>query len=209
VLLYQICGASHRDTALCYQTLALILARSDDPSAVAHQQRAVILFSKLVGADHIDTAAALAQLGVFQHRFGQSKAALESLRRSLYIIQLAGGPHNGRSCPFYHQLGLVYQDVGQSAMAIACFRECLRCARGDADGAASALQQLAQAYLLAGDTKQSFEVQIKAHLAMHALYGENDPRTQQAFVLLNQIHHVRTCLRACVRACVRAWRLFF
>ena len=69
ILLYQICGASHRDTAVCYQTLAQILAHSNDPAAVTHQQRAVILFTKLSGADHLDTASALAHLGIYQVGF--------------------------------------------------------------------------------------------------------------------------------------------
>lgn len=191
VQLYQICGASHLDTAVCYQTLGRILAQGGDKSSVLYQKRAVALFTKLRGRDHFETASALATLGIFQHKNGDTKGALESLRRSIYLVQLVSGPLSAQTGLYYQNMGVMYHEVGQSAMAIACFRESLRRTRArDATATATTMQLLAQSYFRAGEYAQAFELQKKAHKTVETLYGSDDERTKNAAKALEKLQNV-------------------
>ena len=118
---------------------------------------------RLSGPDNVDTANALAHLGIFQHRFGQSKEGIKSLRRALYVVQLAGGPLNARSSDYYRHLGDIYDEVRHHTMAVGCFREALRFTPlNDVVSTASIMQRLAHSYVSGGQYSLGFDVQVKA-----------------------------------------------
>jgi protein TIF31 len=190
VLLYQVCGASHRDTAVCYQTLASILYQANDSGAIMHQQRAVVLFSKICGADHLDTAQALSNLAKFQHRFGQTADALRSLQRCIFIVELAVGPRSLFARHYYKQMGRVYLDIGQTEMATKCNYVCLCRAieNGDAFSVAEAQELQALTHHSAARFIKAYAEQKKACLQYSNIYGAKHAALQPHFLLLRQMY---------------------
>lgn len=180
-MLYQVCGSSHPDAALCSSTLATVFYHAGDiASALLQQQRALALYTQLMGVDHHDTAFAHANIAIFLHANGQTDEAIKHMQRSIYLLELAGGPSLPEVCSFYFKLGMMYQDVGHIQMALLCHRESLTRGEFNRLQAATTLHQMAIAYSMTGAFRPAMSYEKKANTLYSQMFGDEDPRTVES-----------------------------
>jgi tetratricopeptide (TPR) repeat protein len=201
LLLYQVCGAAHIETAGCCATLALVLWHAGDKAgAVAQQQRATVLMELLRGVDHGDAAIAHSSLAFFLGGCGEMQAAAVHMRRALVLMDIMGGPSGAETIATWLKLGMIYQDSQHTVMAVACFREALaRCAHNPAQ-AAACLHALAVAHSVGGGFHEALTHERKAHSLLAAALGPEHPRTVEAArrckQFMRKAHALDTALRA-------------
>jgi len=181
LLLYQVCGAAHAETASCCSTLAVVLWHAGDKlGAVAQQQRATVLMELLCGLDHHEAALAHSNLAYFLGGCNETQAAAVHMRRSLFLMDMLGGPSGGETVATWLKLGMVYQDGQHAVMAVACFREALRRCGHDASQAAACLHALAVAHSVGGGFQEAAAHEQRAADLLAPVLGKTHPRVLEA-----------------------------
>jgi tetratricopeptide (TPR) repeat protein len=181
LLLYQVCGAAHAETAACCATLAVILWHAGDKvGAMAQQQRATVLMELLKGVDHYDTTVAHANLAYFLGGCGELQAAAYHMRRSLLLMDIIGGSASSEAVAAWLKLGMIYQDAQHTVMAVACFHEAFSLCRHDPSQAAACLHALAVAHSTGGGFKEALAFERQAQSLLREALGESHPRAVEA-----------------------------
>ncbi|KAA0145545.1 hypothetical protein FNF31_08027 [Cafeteria roenbergensis] len=181
LLLYQVCGAAHTETAACCSTLAVILWHAGDKlGAVAQQQRATVLMELLRGVDHHETAVAHSNLAYFLGGCNEMQASAVHMRRALLLMDAIGGPSGTESVATWLKLGMIYQDGLHAVMAVACFREALARCEHDPSQAAACLHALAVAHSVGGGFREALAHEQRALALLQATLGEGHERAVEA-----------------------------
>ncbi|RHY27491.1 hypothetical protein DYB32_006731 [Aphanomyces invadans] len=180
-LLFQVCGGAHEDAALILASTATALYHAGDVTgAISSQRRALGLYTQLKGLDYYDTAFAHANLALYLHANANTAEAVGHLKRAIYLLELAAGPHFPETSVLYYKLGMMCQDVGHVALALVCHREALRRGELDRHQAGLCLHAMAMACALAGGFREALSYEKKALGLYQEVVGDEDPRVVES-----------------------------
>jgi protein TIF31 len=124
---HQVFGPMHVDTAHVYATLALTCYHAGETGqAVDFQQRAIIIFERVLGLDSHETAhahmhQALFLLGASQQQQPASggaaslSACKRHMARALYLFELIAGPNHPDSAAAHINAAMIEQESGRPA----------------------------------------------------------------------------------------------
>lgn len=92
---HQVFGPMHVDTANVYATLALTCYHAQESlQAIDFQQRAVIIYERVLGLDSYETAHAHMHQSLFLLSAGHLNASMKHISRALYLFELIAGPNH-------------------------------------------------------------------------------------------------------------------
>ncbi|RKP27935.1 clustered mitochondria-domain-containing protein, partial [Syncephalis pseudoplumigaleata] len=187
----QIYGFLHPETARCYAALALIYRQlGDNETAEDFQRRAVIVAERVVGIDHADTINYYMNLGLFEHALGRTQLALRYLRRAMNCWRVVYGDHHPDSATADNNVAVMLQTLEDFDGGLRLFeraRDTYQMVLGPKHiVTANAMHTLAKAYALSGDYKLALKTEKTAYNAYRAKLGEDDPRTKESAMWLEE-----------------------
>lgn len=166
VLLYQVAGSLHREMAMACTSMSVVLWQAGEKvAAIAQQQRAVLLYERLLGPDHPDTAHAHGNLAAYladQH-VGAINAAIRHMQRCIYMLQLAAPPSHPDIVSTYRKLGTIYQEARHVPAALKTYWECLHRCLDDVGHVAGCFRLLAETYARVGVFREALSYEKKAY----------------------------------------------
>lgn len=118
-ILHQTYGPMHEQSAQCYALIALVCYKAHDlMQAVEMQQKALLVYERVLGLDHSETAYAHSTMALFLHSIGQPKHAMTHIKRSLFLLELMCGPNHPDVAAAHINMAMIYQESGQMKKAL-------------------------------------------------------------------------------------------
>lgn len=127
-IFHQVYGPMHRDTANCYENLAMVLLQAKDiNNALDHQQKAVIINERVLGLDHPETSQSYASFALYCHSQKKHQVALEAIKHTLYLEKIMSGLNHPEVATTFTNLALMYQETKHHKIALEYFIEACKC----------------------------------------------------------------------------------
>lgn len=188
---HQVYGPMHRDTANCYGNLAMVLHHAKKyEDALSHQQKSTIINERVLGLDHHDTAHSYGNLALLCHNMSKHNLSIVCLKRALLLGYLASGPNHPDVITSLTNVAVMLQDISRFKDALQYLLEALKVCEelfgSDHIQTASIYHAVAVAHSQLGEFKEALAFEKKNYTILHAKVGDNDPRTLQSNVWLNQ-----------------------
>mmetsp|Transcript_5797 Transcript_5797/g.11493 ORF Transcript_5797/g.11493 Transcript_5797/m.11493 type:complete len:566 (-) Transcript_5797:205-1902(-) len=189
-ILHQTYGPMHEQSAQCYTLLALVCYRAQDiPQAVEMQQKALLVYERILGIDHPDTVHAHSTMALFLHSSGQPKHALTHIRRALYLYELMCGPNHPNVAASHINIAMIYQDSGQVQRGLNHLKrakECFQAVLGKNHMQVALCDHtIAVAHSLMGNFREAINFEKSAKALYAKEVGDKHPRIQESLMWLN------------------------
>jgi len=181
----------HRDTALCYGNLAMVLYHAKDVNqALDHQQRATIINERVQGLDHHDTAHSYGNLALFCHNMTKTTLALQYIKRALYLGRLVCGPNHPDIATTLNNIAMMLQDLQKPKQAIDYLVQAVKSYETilgpNHVQTAAIYHTIAIAYSQLEQYKEALNYEKKNYTILHATVGDSDIRAIESNIWLRQ-----------------------
>lgn len=188
-ILHQVYGPLHKETAACYQNLALVLYQAKDVlQAIEYQHKAVIISERLSGLDSADTSQAYSGLAMFLHANGKYSTALSCIKRSLYLASLMTNATHPDIATAYTNIAAMLKDMEENQKSIAYLNEALisyESILGPGHIQTSAIyHSIALAYSNIGQYKDALAFEKKNYAILQSKVGDKDFRVVESNIWL-------------------------
>ncbi|GAB5370147.1 hypothetical protein AAMO2058_001467000 [Amorphochlora amoebiformis] len=119
-IIHQTYGPMHEQAARCYSLLAMVCYRAQDiVQAVEMQQKALLVYKRILGEDHHQVAYAHQTMSLFLHSAGQPAHALKHITRALFLFELMCGPVHPDVGAAHINIAMIYQDTAKVPKGLA------------------------------------------------------------------------------------------
>ena len=94
--------------------------------AISYQQKAVLIYERVLGVDHTDTVASYINLAIYCHNSGQTSVALRLMYRARYLLTLACGEDHPEVATCDCNIALMLHSFKQFESSLAFLENSLR-----------------------------------------------------------------------------------
>ncbi|RDX77533.1 Clustered mitochondria protein, partial [Mucuna pruriens] len=188
-------GPMHREVGNCYRYLAMIFYHAGNmASAIAEQQKELIINERCLGLDHPDTAhrqsILYCNMALFYHGLNQTELSLQYMSRALLLLNLSSGPDHPDIASTFINVAMIYQDMGKSNIALRYLQEALKKNKkllGEEHiQTALSYHAIAIAFNSMGAFNLAYQHEKRTYDILVKQLGEEDPKTQDALNWINR-----------------------
>lgn len=156
-----------------------ITATSRSSLIRTHMNLCQALSERLLGLDNQETAEAIGTLALLQKAFGDPESAVSNFRKSIRLMELAGGPTNHEAGVLYKQMGVLYQEAGHYKLAIKCFHETLKRHTADIRSRATVLKLVADCCNRDGAHNEACKAERRCKILLEQLFGAKSAQVRE------------------------------
>lgn len=183
-VLHQTFGPMHEQSGLCYSLNALTCYHARDLlQAVELQQKALLVYQRVLGKDDPKTAFSHVTMALFLHSIGQTRHALTHMKRAVFLLELMCGPNTPEVAGAHVNLAMLYQDARQGSKTVQHLNEArkryIRLFGEQSTNVALVEHSIAVAASLVGDFRKAIEIEKRAKSVYLAALGDQHPRVRE------------------------------
>jgi pentatricopeptide repeat protein len=192
-ILERVRGEGHRDTAACYNNLAIVHSRLGDyGEALGLFEKALTIREAVLGDGHPDTAASYNSLAYVHSRLGDYEKALGLYEKALDICEAVLGDGHPDTANNYNNIAGVHYNLGNYEKALGLFDKALAIreavlGEGHPD-TANSYNNVASVYDTLGDYEKVLGLYERALAIYEAVLGERHPDTATSYNNIAYVH---------------------
>lgn len=184
-------GVMHLEIASCYRSIArLQYISGDHPEAVSNQQKALIMFERILGIDHATTMFAYVNLAIYCFANSQIQSSLKLLYRAKYLMNVMYGDDHPDMAQINSTIGLVLHGLQEYDLSLTYLLDALRInVLGGKQNLKTALSYhlVARAYSCKGNFRQALHNEKQTYKLYQALLGDEHDKTKESEEFLRHL----------------------
>ncbi|XP_039267294.2 clustered mitochondria protein homolog [Styela clava] len=184
-------GVMHMEIASCYRSIArLQYISGDHPEAVSNQQKALIMFERILGIDHATTMFAYVNLAIYCFANSQIQSSLKLLYRAKYLLNVMYGDDHPDMAQINSTIGLVLHGLQEYDLSLTYLTDALRInVLGGKQNLKTAVSYhlVARAYSCKGNFRQALHNEKQTYKLYQALLGDDHDKTKESEEFLRHL----------------------
>ncbi|MDR2119137.1 MAG: ATP-binding protein [Tannerellaceae bacterium] len=189
----KVSGASHPDTAITYNNIALVYhGQGEYGQAMEWHRKALEIREKILGISHPDTATTCDNIAEVYRSLGEYNQALKWHRKALEIYEKVLGSSHPDTATTYNNMAVVYYFQGEYEKAMEWYRKALevyeKVLGASHPDTVTAYNNMAGVYHSQGEYKQALKWYMKTLEIREKVLGVSHPDTATTYNNIAEVH---------------------
>lgn len=184
-------GAMHLEIASCYRSVArLNYITGDHADAVSNQQKALMMFERVLGIDHATTMYAYINLAIYCFANSQIQSSLKLLYRARYLMNVIYGDDHPDMAQINSTIGLVLHGLQEYDLSLSYLLDALHInVHIGKQNLKTALSYhlVARAYSCKGNFRQALHNEKQTYKLYQTLLGDDHDKTKESADFLRHL----------------------